>query len=109
MSESEISAECAASKAVTDWFDAQPSRGLLGCTPSMVAGIAINAYRQALASGAGDDGWGAWAVWNFDMGPTLQAVFPDEVSAHRYVQRQGYFANVTRLTAGEFADQVRHA
>ncbi|MDP7729523.1 hypothetical protein [Mycobacterium sp. TY813] len=106
---SDLTAECAAYKAVTDWLDEQPSRGLIGCTPSMVAGVALNAYRAALAEGAADDGWDVWAVWNFDMGPTLQAVFPDEVSAHRYVQRQGYFANVTRLTAGEFADQVRNA
>ena len=62
MNESEISAECAASKAVTDWFDATSPRGLIGCTPSMVTGIAINAYRQALAAGSGDDGWGALSL-----------------------------------------------
>ncbi|OBK22543.1 hypothetical protein [Mycobacterium asiaticum] len=104
---SDLTAECAAYKAVTDWIDAQPSRGLIGCTPSMVAGVAINAYRDALAAGADDDGWGVWAVWDYDNGPQLRALFPDEISAHRFVQRNGYFARVTRFTPGEFADQAR--
>lgn len=43
-------ASAAASKAVAAWFDADPSRGLIGCTPSMVAGVAINAYQSASLS-----------------------------------------------------------
>jgi len=40
-------------KAVADWIDADTGRSLFGCTPSMVAGVAINAYRVALTEDHG--------------------------------------------------------
>lgn len=41
----------AAYRAVTEWVD-RPDNGaaLIGCTPAMVAGVAVNAYRAALMS-----------------------------------------------------------
>lgn len=46
----DFDAECAANRAVMDWIDADPSRRLVGCTPAMVAGLAVNAYRETLGS-----------------------------------------------------------
>lgn len=52
----EFEAMCAAYRAVNEWIDAEPSdgvrRALVGCTPSMVAGVAVKAYVKALAAGA---------------------------------------------------------
>lgn len=46
----------AAYRAVTEWVD-RPDNGaaLIGCTPAMVAGVAVNAYRAALMSVSDDD------------------------------------------------------
>lgn len=43
----EFEAQTAASVAVMDWLDADEYRAVIGCTPAMVAQIAVNAYRQA--------------------------------------------------------------
>lgn len=54
----DFDAVTAAYRAVMEWIerpDADPRRGLTGCTPAMVAGVAINAYRAALLSVGHDD------------------------------------------------------
>jgi len=38
--------DTAAYLAVMAWIDAEPTRALVGCTPSMVAAVAIDAYRK---------------------------------------------------------------
>lgn len=38
----------AANKAVMAWIDADPRRGLVGCTPAMIAQVAIDAYLEAV-------------------------------------------------------------
>lgn len=48
----EFEAQTAAAKAVMEWVD-QPDVNacLIGCTPAMVAQIAVNAYKKALGHG----------------------------------------------------------
>ena len=43
----DLAARTAANRAVMAWIDADPGRDLVGCTPSMVAGVAINAFLDA--------------------------------------------------------------
>lgn len=52
----DFDAVTAAYKAVMEWFD-RPNNdaALIGCTPAMVAGIAVNAYRAALMSVGHED------------------------------------------------------
>lgn len=54
----EFVADTAAAGAVMQWIDSDPNRGLVGCTPAMVAGVAVNAYRKAIntSTAAGVDG-----------------------------------------------------
>lgn len=51
----EFDAQTAAIKAVSDWLATSGERGpeaaLINCTPSMIAGVAVNAYKQALGCG----------------------------------------------------------
>lgn len=45
----EFEARIAADKAVMDWVDRGDNNvALIGCTPSMIAGVAVNAYKKAL-------------------------------------------------------------
>lgn len=43
----EFDAQTAAAGAVMDWLDADEYRAFIGCTPAMVAQIAVNAYRRS--------------------------------------------------------------
>lgn len=56
----DFDAMTAASVAVREWIDdpdygRDGRRGLIGCTPAMIAGIAVNAYRAALMSVSHED------------------------------------------------------
>lgn len=44
----EFDAQTAAARAVMDWIDADPARALVGCTPSMIATLAVNAYQDSV-------------------------------------------------------------
>lgn len=39
--------DVAAAKAVAEWIDADPARELIGCTPAMLAQVALSAARKA--------------------------------------------------------------
>lgn len=47
----EFEAQIAANKAVMEWIDADSSRKLIGCTPAMVAQLAVDAYRKRIRQG----------------------------------------------------------
>lgn len=48
----EFEAMTAACRAVLQWIDADPSRDLVGCTPAMVAHVAVLAYKRAITGAA---------------------------------------------------------
>ena len=43
----EFDAQTAAAGAVMDWLDGDEYRAFIGCTPAMVAQVAVNAYRRS--------------------------------------------------------------
>lgn len=48
--QAEFEADLEAYEAVRKWVDETPGVMLVGCTPSMIAGVALNAYRKALGA-----------------------------------------------------------
>lgn len=50
--------------------------------------------------------WGAWIVYDFDMGYKVRAIFPHEIDALRHAQKDGYFQYVKWVSAGELDEQL---